>query len=278
MESIMTLPEKTHYWFNRDLGIPFDALTATYFTHAFARHIHEGYAIGIIERGAEAFYYRRQIEYAPQGTLVVVQPGELHTGEAVTLAEGWSYRMIYPAADLVRRAAEELTGIAQGIPYFPQGVIRDPELFTQFQQMHLLLEHAQDALERETQLLWFLSRLVRRHAAHKPALSRLQDAPQALQQAVNFLHAQYPHAISLEQLAQTVYLSPFHLSRLFRERLGVPPHTYLNQIRVQQAQHLLRQGESLAAVAVRVGFADQAHFSKAFKRIVGVSPGQYRKI
>jgi AraC-like DNA-binding protein len=82
----------------------------------------------------------------------------------------------------------------------------------------------------------------------------------------------------LEQLAQTVYLSPFHLSRLFRERLGVPPHTYLNQIRVQQAQHLLRQGEPVAAVAVSVGFADQAHFSKAFKRIVGVSPGQYRKI
>jgi AraC-like DNA-binding protein len=274
----MTLREKTHYWLNRDLGSPFDALTATYFTHAFARHIHEGFAIGIIERGAESYYYRGQIEHAPAGSMVVVQPGELHTGEAVTLAEGWSYRMIYPSAELLARAAQEVTGAAHGIPYFPHSVIRDPELFAQFQQMHLLLEHAPDPLERETQLLWLLSRLVRRHAAGNPTLSRLQDVPQALQHAVDFLHSRYADSISLEQLAQTVYLSPFHLSRLFREHLGVPPHTYLNQIRVRQAQHLLRQGVSVADVAVRVGFADQAHFSKAFKRILGVSPGQYRKI
>ena len=84
--------------------------------------------------------------------------------------------------------------------------------------------------------------------------------------------------ISLEQLARMVYLSPFHLSRLFREQVGLPPHSYLNHIRVNRAKTLLNNGLAPAEVASAVGFGDQSHLNKIFKRIVGVPPGKYSKI
>jgi AraC-like DNA-binding protein len=123
-----------------------------------------------------------------------------------------------------------------------------------------------------------LAMLIRRHAEDRPPLAQPSLAHNALRHAQDYLRAHFAEDISLEKLARLVYLSPFHLSRLFREQLGLPPHTYLNQIRVNRAKTLLNIGLSLTDVAYAVGFADQSHLTKAFKRVVGVPPGQYRKI
>ena len=149
---------------------------------------------------------------------------------------------------------------------------------THFVLPHIALEQSHSALERETCLMHALALLIRRQAEDRPLLAKSGLAHNALRQAQDYLRANYADDISLEQLAQVVYLSPFHLSRLFREQLGLPPHTYLNQIRVNRAKSLLNTGLSPTEVAHAVGFADQSHLTKAFKRVVGVPPGQYRKI
>jgi AraC family transcriptional regulator len=83
---------------------------------------------------------------------------------------------------------------------------------------------------------------------------------------------------TLEQMAAVVDLSPYHFARQFKAAIGLPPHQYVIARRVERAQHLLRgDGElGLAEVAHRVGFPDQSHFSLHFKRIVGVTPRQFR--
>ena len=269
--------EQTHFWQSQELGSPLESLTATYITHAFGRHTHEGFAIGVIERGAETFYYRGAIHTAPAGSIVVINPNELHTGQSAT-DNGWSYRMIYPAADLLARVASELAGRPRGIPYFSVPVYQDESVFTALRAAHIALEQSHSALERETRLMEALAMLVRRHAEDRPTLAQPGFAHHALHQAQEYLCAHFADDISLEYLARLVYLSPFHLSRLFREQLGLPPHTYLNQIRVNHAKALLNTGLSPTDVAHAVGFADQSHFTKAFKRVVGIPPGQYRKI
>jgi AraC-like DNA-binding protein len=72
-----------------------------------------------------------------------------------------------------------------------------------------------------------------------------------------------------------VGLSPYYLLRVFRDEVGMPPHAYLESRRIQQAQRLLKQGEPLAAVAHDLGFSTQSHFTTSFRRIIGVTPGQY---
>jgi AraC-like DNA-binding protein len=269
--------EQTHFWQSQELGSPLESLTATYITHAFGRHTHEGFAIGVIERGAETFYYRGSIHIASAGSIVVVSPDELHTGQSAT-DYGWSYRMIYPAADLLARIASELAGCPRGIPYFTSPIFFDDAVFVALRAAHIALEQSHSALERETRLMEALAMLIRRHAEDRPPLAQPGLAHHALRQAQDYLRAHFAEDISLEHLARLVYLSPFHLSRLFREQLGLPPHTYLNQIRVNRAKNLLNAGLSLTDVAYTVGFADQSHLTKAFKRVVGIPPGQYRKI
>jgi AraC-like DNA-binding protein len=79
----------------------------------------------------------------------------------------------------------------------------------------------------------------------------------------------------LTQLASFAKLSRFHLLRLFRTQMGVPPHEYQTQVRITHARKLLRKGYSILETAFETGFFDQSHFSRNFKRITGRTPGQY---
>jgi AraC family transcriptional regulator len=83
---------------------------------------------------------------------------------------------------------------------------------------------------------------------------------------------------TLEQMAAVAHLSPYHFARQFKAATGLPPYQYVIARRVERAQHLLRgDGElGMAEVAFRAGFSDQSHFSSHFKRILGVTPGQFR--
>jgi AraC-like DNA-binding protein len=72
-------------------------------------------------------------------------------------------------------------------------------------------------------------------------------------------------------------LSQFALLRAFRAATGLPPHAYLNQLRVRRARLLLDDGVPAADVAAQVGFADQAHLTRHFKRVVGVPPAAYQR-
>ena len=92
-----------------------------------------------------------------------------------------------------------------------------------------------------------------------------------------YLEEHFTENITLDQLAALVDLSPFHLLRLFRETVGLPPHSYLTQIRVTRAKRLIAASLSLVEVAGAVGFSDQSHLTKHFKAIIGVTPGQYAR-
>ena len=82
-------------------------------------------------------------------------------------------------------------------------------------------------------------------------------------------------AVRLHELAAAVGLSPCYFLRIFRHATGMPPHAYLNQMRLERARILLRAGEPAAQVAAALGFADQSHLIRRFKSTFGVTPGRY---
>ena len=108
--------EKAKFWLDRQLG-NLELLSATYVTHSFSRHVHEEFAIGVIEEGVERFYHRGANHVAPAGSVIVVNPGETHTGHAAKKT-GWKYRMLYPNAEILQNAAAEVSDKAAGIPFF----------------------------------------------------------------------------------------------------------------------------------------------------------------
>lgn len=279
MDVILDQPnngERTKFW--RDpLFENLEVLHATYITHAFTRHSHDGYAIGVIERGGEKFDYGRRKFVAPAGSVVVINPGEPHTGSTATEV-GWSYRMFYPDSEILRRIASQMAGRERDVPFFAAPVLRDEQLGSLMGHLHRTLEKSPSALERQSQMLYTLSLLITRYADNRPSLLTLGREPDAVRRVKEFIQAHYSENITLDELAAVANLSQFHLARVFQKETGFPPHTYLTQVRVSRAKRLLDLNLPLAQVASDTGFTDQSHLSRHFKRIVGVPPGQYRNL
>jgi AraC family transcriptional regulator len=118
-----------------------------------------------------------------------------------------------------------------------------------------------------------------REFAHLPSAKPTETAPPvAVLRTVELMRQRLASSLSLEELAQHAGVSPFHFARLFKTATGHPPHEYLIRLRVDHAQEMIaRQGRTLtmAAIAQESGFADQSHMTRHFRRVLGVTPGEY---
>lgn len=250
-----------------------ELLRATYITHTFTRHSHDTFAIGVIDAGVEEFSYQGAVHQAVQDCIVIIHPGEVHTGHA-GVPTGWTYRMFYPEMSVLQQAGAEFEGKIQ-IPYFAQPVLADQCLAAQLRHLHRILEISDSPLERESVLLWTFAQLIQRYAQQCPEIAPLPPEHRIVQSVQDYLITYYANPISLQELADIVNLKPLRLLRLFRQQIGLPPHRYLVQVRVARAKALLSTGVSPAQVAYDTGFTDQSHLNRHFKRLVGVPPGQY---
>ncbi|WP_310489176.1 AraC family transcriptional regulator [Chamaesiphon sp. VAR_69_metabat_338] len=114
-----------------------------------------------------------------------------------------------------------------------------------------------------------------RSAQSPPILTELGAEIGPVNRLRAYLEEHYDREISLEQLAQIAELSSFHLNRSFSKTFGMPPHAYQIQLRILQANRLLKRDWSIEKVAITTGFVSQSHFGSHFKRLVCVAPRQY---
>lgn len=98
-------------------------------------------------------------------------------------------------------------------------------------------------------------------------------------QIADYLEEHYAEKISLDQIAENMYMSPFYISKIFKAEIGESPIHYLIRIRMEKAKELLEKNETLsvAEIAAMVGYDDAYHFSKLFKKAYGIPPSKLRK-
>jgi transcriptional regulator GlxA family with amidase domain len=125
-------------------------------------------------------------------------------------------------------------------------------------------------------MIMALSTLITRHADRRPTPQRTGREDNAVARVREYIHSNYSRNIELEELANAAGLSMYHLIRVFQKETGLPPHAYLTHLRVSRAKKLLDLNLPLSQIALDTGFTDQSHFTRHFKRITGVTPGQYR--
>ena len=251
-----------------------ELLTARYIEHRFVPHVHDGFVIGMIMAGAQRYRYRGAEHLAPTGTLVLINPDEVHNGYKGHDA-GWHYRAFYPDNAQLHGLLEELELPATHLPTFNETLLHDSDLFKGLHQLHQLLEGPESALHQQTVWRHMMLALLNRHA-RLPMPGKPGVEHRVVSQAKELLQARLAEPLSLEELAAAVNVSPFHLARVFQRATGMPPHTWLMQQRIAHARALLQQGCLPLQVATQLGFADQSHLSRQFKKVYGVGPGAYR--
>ncbi|MEU0069316.1 AraC family transcriptional regulator [Streptomyces sp. NPDC006332] len=251
-------------------GPPLDLLTARFDRHVYASHAHDEYSIGICVDGSEVIDYRGGHLRPGPGSIVVLAPGEMHTGRPAAASDGYAYRALYPAPDLLG------DGTRGGLPYFREPLLDDPELATALSRAHRELSACPDPLETESRLPWLLTALARRHSTARPVGDTIPGADHIAHAVRDRLADDLLDPPSLALLAAEQGLSRYQLLRAFRTTMGIPPYAWLAQYRVHRARGLLESGLKPAEVAGLVGFADQAHLTRWFRRVLGVTPAVYR--
>jgi AraC-like DNA-binding protein len=268
--------EVARYWQHAAVaGV--DLLRARYITHRYGRHAHETYTFGLVEAGVEEFDYGGQLLRAGPGAVALLDPEVVHTGQAASPA-GWSYRVLYPEVSVVTEVARQL-GWRHGTPRFPHTVLYDERSAVLLRSAHRAAEHG-DRLASSSLLTEALVRLLTAHASAATTLTTepvVRRSPADVRAIRDLLDERIVDPPALAELSALTGLSQFALLRAFRAQTGLPPHAYLNQLRVRRARTLLDQGVTPAQVAMTTGFADQAHLTRHFKRVVGVPPGAYQR-
>lgn len=267
-------PREQAFWARAPLGPggdSLDLLTARFDRHRYAPHYHEEFTVGVGVGGCEVIDYRGGRVDAGPGSIVVLAAGEVHTGGPAALG-GYAYRAMYPLPSL----------LAEGTatpPHFREAVVDDPELAAALRAAHTELSGARgrvDPLEAESRVPWLLTALARRHGAARPLADRVPGADHIARAVRERLADELLAPPSLAELAAPLGLSRYQLLRAFRTSTGLPPYAWLAQYRVTRARAHLDAGLRPAEAASLVGFADQAHLTRWFRRVLGVTPAAYR--
>ncbi|WP_334187958.1 AraC family transcriptional regulator [Noviherbaspirillum sp.] len=241
--------------------------------HAFAPHVHDGYSIGAIEAGVERFRYRGTEHVAPAGTLVLLNPDELHTGQAEVDA-GWTYQMLY----IEPQALRELTGSEA---FFPQAAVHDPQLAKAYRALFRRMWDAQDDLAFISDFTRLVDTMVIRYGKHasalQPASPHRGHRMASMQRVLDCIEAHLDQPLGIETLAAEAGLSVFHFVRTFSTLFHATPHQYVQARRAARAKSLLAQRTTPSDTAAAVGLTDQSHLNRWFKRTYGVTPAQYQQ-
>jgi AraC-like DNA-binding protein len=249
---------------------------AGYVNHEFTKHSHEGYAFGVIEQGNLGFRYRGESLCASVGNVNLVNPDEPHDGYDFD-QKGWLYRMFYFEPYVLAEIMAELTNKEKELPFFQDGVIVDKKFAGELLKLHAdILDNELCTLEVEERVFEFFLQFVMKYSDSKFRDKKYRKSLPAVTQAKEYLLDNCCKDISLDQLSSLVNVSKYHFIRIFRGETGLTPHKFLIQARLRRLRKELLDGEDLAEMAYKYKFADQAHMSRCFRDVYGVSPGNYR--
>lgn len=244
-------------------------LTATFGGHAYDRHRHETYGVGLTLWGAQSFHYRGTLRTSRAGQVMVLHPDELHDGHA-GVPDGFAYRMIYLDPAVVSRA---LAG--RPAPFVPEVVADDPDLAALLQDAFADFPRALEPLAIDVLVVRLAERLAARSDAGRSPRRQTALPHQALGRARDFLVAEAPRIVASDELEAVSGLDRFALARHFRAAFGTSPHRFQVGRRLARAQRMIVRGMPLSEAAVAAGFADQSHLTRHFSARFGLTPGRW---
>jgi len=237
-------------------------------------HSHDEFSFGVILQGAADYKNRNNSHRISVGDLVTINPSDVHSCNPA--AGLWSYSMLFVNAtkmgqlqrDILRENNQQMQMDYQA---FNNDFERNEALKAQYLTLFDALDNEQSSLNIETCLYSFVESSFQ---ITSPA-SRYKHAEPIKRIREKLLdEVSEPH--ELESLAEEAGMSRYQLLRAFKNQYGLPPYAYLMDEKIKRSKVMLKAGESLSEVAHSLGFSDQAHFQRQFKKRLAVTPKYYQ--
>jgi AraC-like DNA-binding protein len=244
-----------------------EVLHARLVNYAYPAHCHETWAVLIVDDGAIRYDLDRRHCGAAGQTVTILPPGVPHNGGPAAGVSGFRKREIYLDGSFFPAG---LTGAA-----VDNTNISDPHLRAAISDLHDCLLAGPEALDAEARLAWVGERITGHLSRLRPPVPAPE--PGVAWQLRRLLDDHTSSQVSLAWAAVMLDRSIPHLVRSFTRQFGLSPHAYVTGRRIDAARRLLLRGAAPADVAAVVGFYDQAHFTRHFKRHTATTPGSYAR-
>lgn len=241
-------------------------------TENYKDHSHPELAIGAVTRGTALMKVQGEKYPVPAGSLVIIGPNTVHSCNPQGGPR--SYLMVYFDVNWCLSLQQELLGKSEALQLPENLVVNDPELFSGLLALVKCLEEPGFALGKSEQLTQFTGNLL--HLKSRLPLQRIPESPHIIDEIKAHLSRSLEENRTLQQLADAVGYNPYYLLRCFKKNVGLTPHEYRLNLRIERAKELLRAGLPPAAVAAETGFVDQSHFHRTFRQFVAATPRQYQ--
>jgi AraC-like DNA-binding protein len=231
---------------------------------------HETYGFCACRTAGAYYRYRAKSHGLTDGSTMLLEPGEVHRNTEVH--RDANFKVFFIAPRLFGEMAREMD--LPGPPHFPESVTNDPRLCRALYGLSDAIESNDTVLKQQSYFTEFSAALLD-YAERRPAQKFTRSEPVAVARAKAYLHANYNKDVTLDALANASGLNRFHLVKAFSQSVGLPPHAYQIHIRIARARALLALGIPQASIAAQLGFSDQSHFIRHFRKVLRVTPGSY---
>jgi AraC-like DNA-binding protein len=240
------------------------------------RVFHESYVVCVCTKASADWRYRGETRQLRDACYMLMEPGETHVNVVVPRPQ--TYKVLRISSGVIEQLADEL-----GVPRNPHFALKqdgNPAIIRAFEQLAAAVSTGVTVLEQQSRFASCL-RLVLENCIERARPASVHDASAQrapVERAKMYLRDRFSGAVSLSELANAAGLSRFHLLRSFAKQVGMPPHMYQVRLRIERACLLLQAGASLSIAATAVGFADQSHFTRHFRKVMHTTPGRYARV
>lgn len=242
--------------------------------HFFPKHYHETYSIAMLFNGAKNFSTKHESGILDENNLATMNPGEIHYGDSVT-KEGWNQAVILFDRKSADKFIEENDLKAQEL-VFCKTIKNNLKYRAEMQEVYYSIANSENEMEKEQHFQTMLGLVFSKEKEKN--VQKVYSNISGIRKTIELMNEEPSAKHTLDELAETADMSKFHFLRTFKDATGMTPHAYLNVLRVERARmKMLTTSLNLADISAECGFSDQAHFTRAYKKVYGTPPGRLIK-
>lgn len=232
-------------------------------TFATDWHFHEGWQLVALTKGERHYQLRNGSVIAKPGRLIVLPPRLVHKARCIARGRT-SFKIATIPEECVDVGAASAAAISQSAPKLVNAFV---SVFT----MLTLADHG----EAKAMILWRLKEILGESISTGGSGSSALPPP--VLQTESYMLERLDQVPSLDLLSSLVGLSRYHFAHTFSKHVGLSPLAFHSRARLMQARQLIAQGWSLAETSAHLNFSDQSHFGRQFRRVYGMTPGEYQQ-